>query len=108
MSIPWRTFFMWPWLLAPCLILNNSICSFAGEKTNPAKAEPPIHASSTGPTSRQDADIVWKEGREAFDRGDFDTAAFQLQRLVDRYPGERGYLDAHLILGKCRIELKES
>ena len=43
--------------------------------------------TSNGPTSPQEADILWNDGQKAFEKGQYQDAINDLQRLVDRYPG---------------------
>ncbi|HLD99675.1 MAG TPA: tetratricopeptide repeat protein [Bdellovibrionota bacterium] len=61
--------------------------------------------TSTGPAAPADAEILWNDGKAAFERGDFETAAYALKRIVDRYPGYPGYLEAHRLLGESFLRL---
>jgi tetratricopeptide (TPR) repeat protein len=80
---------MWLWLLIALLPINP-----LGVKTTYAIE------TSNGPTSSQEADILWNDGQKAFDNGQYQDAINLLQRLVDRYPGHSGYLEAHRLLGR--------
>ena len=61
---------------------------------------PQKRSSSFGVRSQQEAKLLWKDGRKAFELGQLQKAASLFQRLVDRYPGNPGYLEAHYLLGK--------
>jgi tetratricopeptide (TPR) repeat protein len=79
---------MWLWLL---IALGSSNFSLA-----PAYAVD----TSNGPTSQQEASILWSDGQKAFESGNYQDAVNNLSRLVDRYPGSPGYLEAHRLLGR--------
>jgi tetratricopeptide (TPR) repeat protein len=70
-------------------------------------AEAGISQSSSGPTSTEERELIAKEGKAAFDQGDYQEAITRYQRLIDRYPAAPGYLDAHLYLGIARLRLKQ-
>lgn len=72
---------MWHWLSIVAL------CSSA------------LAGSEHGPKSREEAMVLWEEGKASYQNGDYATAVNQLKRLTDRYPGEKGFLEAHLLLG---------
>ncbi len=91
---------MWPW---PLVLLALASASISAPFTLAFAAE-----TSSGPTSPDEAEILWKEGTAALDAKDFVQAANHLQRLVDRYPGAKGYLKAHLHLGVARLEMKQA
>jgi tetratricopeptide (TPR) repeat protein len=61
--------------------------------------------TSNGPASPAEAALLWKDGQTAFDNGNYQEALNQLQRLVDRYPGSEGYLEAHRLLGRTLMML---
>src|SRR5690242_18744119 len=61
--------------------------------------------TSLGPTSNEEAEILWKQGQSALQNSEFQDAANSLQRFVDRYPSKPGYLKAHLLLGKALFGL---
>jgi len=65
----------------------------------------PISPSSAGPAYPEEARILWEDGQKAHQEGRHQDAVNALQRLVDRYPGYEGYLNAHLMLAKSRLEL---
>jgi tetratricopeptide (TPR) repeat protein len=71
-------------------------------------AQPGIAQSSVGPASREEAELLWNDGKAAFDERRYGDAAHALQRLVDRYPALPGYTRAHLLLGRARMELGQS
>ena len=62
--------------------------------------------TSAGTSAPEAAPVLWEEGKAAFDRGRYRSSIFFLKRLVDRYPGAPGYLEAHRMLGNAYIELK--
>ena len=61
--------------------------------------------TGNGPTSQQESDILWTDGQKAFDTGAYQDAVNDLSRLVDRYPGSTGYLEAHRLLGRSLMLL---
>lgn len=67
-----------------------------------------IHAAPTsvGPTSEEESIVLWGEGDLAVQQSKFSDAIPYLQRLIDRYPGTRNYLQAHLLLGRSYFETK--
>lgn len=88
---------MWLWLLtqtalqASALQLPNFIPQAFAQDT------------SSGPTSQEEGDILWKDGEAAFKNEDYTKAITLLQRLVDRYPGHNGYLEAHRYVGRAYL-----
>src|SRR6185503_6819032 len=87
---PWRTCFMWLWLLiqlAPFQPTFNRAWALES-------------GTSNGPVSAEEGRILWQDGRKAFNEGNYKDAVSHLQRLIDRYPGFSGYLEAHLYLGR--------
>lgn len=65
----------------------------------------PVKPTSVGPTSSAEAEILWEDGKKAFDASEFSECADRLQRLVDRYPAFAQSHSAHFILGKSWLEL---
>jgi tetratricopeptide (TPR) repeat protein len=63
--------------------------------------------SSVGPTSNEEAIILWKDGDAAFKAEDYTKAINLLQRFVDRYPGYEGYLEAQSDLGRAYLLSKQ-
>ncbi|MEK6706737.1 MAG: tetratricopeptide repeat protein [Bdellovibrionota bacterium] len=63
-----------------------------------------LEPSSVGPAYPEEAGILWRDGKSAFGSSNFDLAIQKLTRLVDRYPGYDGYLEAHYLLGKSLAE----
>ncbi|OFZ19631.1 MAG: hypothetical protein A2X94_17470 [Bdellovibrionales bacterium GWB1_55_8] len=57
-----------------------------------------------GPRSSVEAEVLWKQGKEAYHQEKYAEAARELQRFVDRYPGATGYLEAHLLLGRSLLK----
>jgi TolA-binding protein len=93
---------MWLWLLIQTALLQSA--DFTIPQAIAAD-------TSTGPTSPEEADVLWNDGKAAFDAGDYTKAITHLQRLVDRYPGSSGYLEAHRYLGRAYLfndQAKES
>ncbi len=86
---------MWRWPLVPLILLLLPL------KPNFLYSS----STSTGPTSDQEAEFLWKEGQNAIQELRFQDASLTLQRLIDRYPSKKGYLKAHLLLGKSFIRL---
>ena len=82
---------MWQWLLISLLVVTTH--SFAG-----------VPPSSRGPTSDEEAALLWKDGQKAYDLSNYSEAIQNLQRLVDRYPGKPGYLQAHYLLGHSLVK----
>ena len=64
--------------------------------------------SSSGPRSAFEAQVLYREGSAAFGAKDYQQATNFLQRFVDRYPGNPGYLESHLLLGRSLLELGRS
>jgi tetratricopeptide (TPR) repeat protein len=64
--------------------------------------------TSLGPTSPEEAQILWKEGQQSYKESRFQDAVNQLGRYVDRYPGSSGFTEAHFLLGKSYFELKRT
>jgi len=90
---------MWLWLLiqlAPVRLPPVINHAAAAELENP---------TSSGPVSAEEARIIWQDGKKAFEDGRYQDAATRLQRLVDRYPGYPGYLEAHRYLGRSLMLL---
>jgi tetratricopeptide (TPR) repeat protein len=80
---------MWLWLSA-ALILFPSYNSMGAP-------------TSLGPTSKGEAQLLLKEGRAALRDARYQDAENYLKRLVDRYPGDQGYLEAHNLLGTALV-----
>ncbi len=96
---------MWRWLLIQIsvfLTLTPNFCSASQQA-----ASKPIHSSSVGPTSDEEAKILWMEGTHAFQHQKMKEASYLLQRYVDRYPGYPHFIEAHLFLGQAYFELEK-
>jgi hypothetical protein len=93
---------MWLWLLIQTALLQSFIP--AVEQGLPAFI-PSTDAAETsvGPTSDAEAALLWRDGQAAFKTEDYVQAIVLLQRLVDRYPGAQGYLEAHRYLGRAYL-----
>lgn len=67
----------------------------------------PAHAapSHLGGTSAPEAELIWKDGQAAFEAGRYREAVTLLRRLINRYPGHAGFLEAHRLLGVSFLEL---
>jgi len=63
--------------------------------------------SRHGPTSKKEAVFLWEQGSAAFQQGDWKEAIRLLQRLTDRYPGTKGYLNSHYHLGRAYYETRQ-
>lgn len=84
---------MWLWLLIQLATPDTFLpAAFAVETSN-------------GPTSEAEAKILWSDGEKAFDQGNYQDAVNDLKRLLDRYPGNTGYLEAHRLLGRALMQL---
>jgi tetratricopeptide (TPR) repeat protein len=62
---------------------------------------------SAGPTSAQEAKILWQDGKNAFDHGMDEDAIPKLERFVARYPGYPQYLEARHVLAQAYLRLHE-
>ncbi len=71
-----------------------------------ARAETTL-PSSIGPTSQEEGNLLWKEGKKSFEEKKYSETVRNLQRLTQRYPASPNYLEAHLLLGKSFLELNE-
>src|SRR6476620_2157108 len=60
---------------------------------------------SVGALSEKEASFHWSQGESAFQKGQYQEAVNHLQRLVERYPGKTGFIQAHFYLGKALLEL---
>lgn len=90
------------WLLATALRLSlilSLALSLSWGPMHAALAAP----TSLGPTSAEEAEILWKDGRSAFQKKKYQDAINLLQRLIDRYPGHPGYLESHKLMGEACI-----
>jgi tetratricopeptide (TPR) repeat protein len=84
---------MWRWRLVLLILITHT--SFGAP-------------TSLGPTSEEEAATLWREGRLAMDDSRFQDAVNSLERMVARYAGKPGYLEAHLLLGEALLELGKS
>jgi tetratricopeptide (TPR) repeat protein len=62
--------------------------------------------TSLGPTSQEEAQILWQDGQTSYAEARFQDTVNQLSRYVDRYPGNPGFLEAYFLLGRSYFELK--
>ena len=62
--------------------------------------------TSLGPTSPEEAKLLWQDGQLSSRESRFQDTVNLLGRYVDRYPGAPGFLEAHFLLGKAYFELK--
>lgn len=69
-----------------------------------AQTKAPAAPSHLGPVSESEAALLWKDGRADFEKKDFESAIPRLRRLIDRYPGYRGFQEAHRMLGISYLE----
>ncbi len=87
---------MWQWQFIISIALTlNAPSSLASSPT-----------TATSNTA-EEAALLWKNGKEAFDKKAFFEAAQSFQKIVDHYPAHFNYLDSQLLLGKSYIELKK-
>jgi tetratricopeptide (TPR) repeat protein len=84
---------MWRWLLLTILCLVTPLSLAA--------------PTSSGPTSIQEAQLLWQEGESASKEFRYQDAINALQRYIDRYPGQPSYLKAHLLLGEAFLKLEK-
>jgi hypothetical protein len=89
---------MWLWLLTQTA-LQASALQLPDLLLRQASAQ----ETSSGPTSEEEAGILWKDGEAAFKNEDYTKVIPLLQRLIDRYPGHAGYLEAHRYLGRAYL-----
>jgi TolA-binding protein len=96
---------MWLWLLIQTALLQNVNLECAGLTTSSIFCfhEAGAADTSTGPTSQEEANVLWNDGKAAYDAEEFAKAIPLFQRLVDRYPGFSGYLEAHRYLGRAYL-----
>ncbi len=92
---------MWRWRLMPVLILIQANLNLLIPNTY---ASP----TSAGPTSTEEAQIIWHEGKEAFLGSRFTEATQNLQRLMDRYPADPHRDEALEILGTAYYRLGDT
>ena len=61
--------------------------------------------SSWGPTSEKEAQVLWVEGQKSLENEKFQEAISYFRRLIDRYPAQEGYFQAHSLLGQAYLEM---
>lgn len=83
-----------------CLLIASATLSIASAQENAS--------SSSGPRSQQEAQVLWKEGKESFEAKRFEDAARAFQRFVDRYPAQEETLEARHWLAKSRMALGQN
>ena len=54
----------------------------------------------------EESDRLWMVGEHAFQDGLYPLARRMLERLIERYPGDRRVPDASLLVGKARFSQK--
>ncbi len=59
--------------------------------------------TSTGPTSKTEATLLWGQGKQAFEQGRYGEAVAPLKRLIHRYPAIPNYIRAHYMLGVSQL-----
>jgi tetratricopeptide (TPR) repeat protein len=89
---------MWLWLLTQTALQASAL-----QLPNLIIPQALAQDTSSGPTSEEEAGILWKDGEAAFKSEDYPKAITLLQRLVDRYPGHEGYLEAHRYVGRAYL-----
>jgi tetratricopeptide (TPR) repeat protein len=89
---------MWLWLLTQTALQASAL-----QLPNTIIPQALAQETSSGPTSEEEAGILWKDGEAAFKSEDYPKAINLLQRLVDRYPGHAGYLEAHRYVGRAYL-----
>jgi tetratricopeptide (TPR) repeat protein len=60
------------------------------------------------PADPKEAQILWQEGKSAFDKKNYKDAEQYLRKLVDQFPAHSNYLDSLMILGKTYLEQNQS
>lgn len=90
---------MWRWLLITLFLLINTTAVYSAPKKNAPNAP----SSSSGPTSAEEADVLWREGNKAVEEKKWNEALISLERLVHRYPASPRWIEAHLWLGKILL-----
>lgn len=63
--------------------------------------------TSTGPVSAEEARVLWKDGKDAYDHGMDEDAIPRLERFVARYPGYPDYLEARHVLARAYLRQHE-
>lgn len=64
-----------------------------------------LPSSSIGPTSKEEAQVIWTNGKKAFQNEQWQEAVNYLTRYIDRYPAAPNFSEAHLLLGKALLFL---
>jgi tetratricopeptide (TPR) repeat protein len=53
----------------------------------------------SAPADSSEATELWTEGQQDYQNGKFDSAVFELARLIEHYPSAPGFTEAHRLLG---------
>lgn len=101
----WRSIKICNRASAPESILTGVLLSLLGSSflAQPSYAIP----TSSGPTSADEARIIWQEGKQAYLESRYLDVAHYLQRLVDRYPGHSNGDEATELLGVAYYHLNQ-
>lgn len=84
---------MWPKPLLRFLLLLS--IGLGVLFSTPTEASP---SSATGPKYSGELEILWKKARTHFSNGEYESAAYFYNRIIDRYPATPHYTDAYLYL----------
>ena len=90
------------WLPLLTLLIVNSVSTIHAS----AKEDQTLH-SSIGPTSTEEAGVLWKKGNQAFEEKKYPEAVRSLERLIHRYPASAHFFEAHRLLGIAHLENHE-
>jgi tetratricopeptide (TPR) repeat protein len=90
----------------PAIHASSALANEAKPAQDPSGSSKSSNSvNSAGAASDAEAALLLAEGRKAFAAKKHERAASRFQRLVDRYPGYPGYLEAHLRLGQSLLAL---
>jgi tetratricopeptide (TPR) repeat protein len=75
--------------------------------THVSVAAEPISGASAEASTPSDAATLWRMGREHFGQGEYSSATFLFERLIQRHPAYSDSLDAQYLLGVSFLRLGE-
>lgn len=105
---------LWRWtpisssrVLVALVILASACASARFAALVPAAHADDGSQITAGPTSAQEAKILWQDGKSAYDHGMDEDAIPKLERFVARYPGYPAYLEARHVLAQAYLRQRE-
>src|SRR5262249_2092145 len=51
--------------------------------------------------------LLLRDGKKYYEHGQYSESAWAFERLTNKFPAAPGYLEAHLYLGKSRLQLNQ-